>query len=151
MDQNQEDSKSPANMLGLPVELIVFIISFLSSVHDRVKLQYVSRTLRFVIERAPSLWSEFVWPYYDSREECCVMCGEHIRVLAFPNYSRAPSTLVEMLQYCSNVQHLSLPSTVVARDNLLNKGLLDPKLRKAIHSEQLRNETSANTRNWSVL
>ena len=28
--------------------------------------------------------------------------------LSFP-YSRVPSTLVEMLQYCSNVQRLSLP------------------------------------------
>ena len=55
-----------------------------------------------------------MWPY-DSRQKCTVkevlkLCGQYIRVLSFPN-GRVPSTLVEMLQYCSNVQHLSLPST----------------------------------------
>ena len=50
------------------------------------------------------------------------MCGQHMKILSFPN-SRVPSRLVKMLQYCSNVQHLSLPSTV-----------LDPQqLRKTIH------------------
>ncbi|XP_065914945.1 uncharacterized protein [Dysidea avara] len=50
------------------------------------------------------------------------VCGQHVLVLSFP-YCRVPSTLVEMLQYCSNVQHLSLPSTK-----------LDPEqLRKSIH------------------
>ena len=97
-----------------------------------------------MIDGTPSLWNEFVWPYYDSREECSVkevlkVCGQHIKVLALPNCSRAPSTLVEMLQYCSNVKHLRLPSTVVARDNLFIKGLLDPKLRKAIcHMKHLQ-------------
>ena len=36
------------------------------------------------------------------------VCGQQIKVLSFPNI-RAPLTLEEMLQYCSNVQHLSLP------------------------------------------
>ena len=50
------------------------------------------------------------------------MCGQHIKVLSFPN-SRVPSTLIDMLQYCINVQHLSLPSTK-----------LDPEqLRKTMH------------------
>ena len=106
---------SHVNLLTLPPELLVYIISFLSSLHDRVKLRYVSRWLRCVIEGTPSLWREFVWPYYDSSEECSVkealkVCGQHIKMLSFP-YSRVTSTrLVEMLQYCSNVQHLSLPS-----------------------------------------
>ena len=141
MDQDQDESheesfalmdqdKSHVNLLMLPTELLVYIISFLSSLHDKVKLRYVSRWLRYVIdhEGTPSLWREFVWPYCDSREECSVkevlkVCGQHIKVLSFP-YSRVTSTrLVEMLQYCSNVQHLSLPSTK-----------LDPKqLRMAIH------------------
>ena len=83
--------------------------------------------MRHVTEGTPSLWKEFVWPYYDNREECSVkevlkVCGQHVKVLSFP-YCRVPSTLVEMLQYCSNVQHFSLPSTK-----------LDPEqLRKPIH------------------
>ncbi|XP_065908136.1 uncharacterized protein [Dysidea avara] len=130
MDQDQDNSreKSFVNLLTLPTELLVYIISFLSSLHDRVKLRYVSRWLRCVIEETPSWWREFVWPYCDSSEECSVkemlkVCGQHIKVLSFP-YSRVTSTrLVEMLQYCSNVQHLSLPSTK-----------LDPEqLRMAIH------------------
>jgi len=51
-----------------------------------------------------------VWPYYDSHEECSVkevlkVSGQHITVLSFSN-SKLPSALVEMLQYCNNVQHL---------------------------------------------
>ena len=119
MDQN----KSLVNLLTLPTELLVYIISFLSSLHDRVKLRCVSRWLRCVIEGTPSWWREFVWPYCDSREECSVkemlkVCGQHIKVLSFP-YSRVTSTrLVEMLQYCSNVQHLSLPSTKLDPEQL---------------------------------
>ena len=128
MDQNQDNfhEESLVNLLSLPTELLVYIVSFLSSLRDRVKLRYVSRWLRCVIEETPSLWKEFVWPYYDSRDECSVkevlkVCGEHVKVLSFPS-SRVPS-LVEMLQYCSNVQHLSLPSTK----------LVPEQLRKAIH------------------
>jgi len=40
--------------------------------------------------------------------------GQYIKVLSFPN-SRVPSTLVEMLQYCSNV---SLPSTKLGYEQL---------------------------------
>ena len=63
-----------------------------------------------------------MWPYYDSHGECSVkemlkMCRQHIKLLSFPN-SRVPSTLVEMLQYCSNVQHLSLPSTKLDPEQL---------------------------------
>ncbi|XP_065907093.1 uncharacterized protein [Dysidea avara] len=125
MDQDQDKSReeSLVNLLTLPTELLVYIISFLSSLHDRVKLRYVSRLLRCVIEGTPSLWREFVWPYYDSSEECSVkkvlkMCGQHVIMLSFP-YSRVASTrLIEMLQYCSNVQHLSLPSTKLDPEQL---------------------------------
>ena len=100
MDQDQDNSreKSFVNLLTLPPELLVYIISFLSSLHDRVKLRYVSRWLRYVIdhEGTPSLWREFVWPYYDSSEECSVkevlkVCGQYIKMSSFP-YSRVTST-----------------------------------------------------------
>ena len=42
-----------------------------------------------------------------------------IKVLSFPN-SRVPSTLVEMLLYCSNVQYLSLPSTKLHPGNTIH-------------------------------
>ena len=126
MDQDQDNSHGEplVNLLSLPTELLVYIISFLSSLRDRVKLRYVSKCLRCVIEGTPSLWKEFVWPYYDSREKCSVkevlkVCGQHIKVLSFPN-SRVPSTLIEILQYCSNVQHLSLPSTWLDPEHLRN-------------------------------
>jgi len=125
MDHNQVNShKESINLLALPTELLVCIISFLSSLRDRVKLRYVSRWLRCVIDEMPSLWKEFVWPYYDSREECSVkevlrVCGQHVKVISFPN-CRVPSALIEMLQYCRNVQHLSLPSTKLDPEQLRN-------------------------------
>ena len=50
------------------------------------------------------------------------MYGQHVKALSF-QYCRVSSTLIEMLQCCSNVQHLSLPSIK-----------LDPEqLQKIIH------------------
>ena len=76
------------SVLALPIELLVVIVKYLSS-RDRVKLQYVSQRLRIVSE-TPSPWREYVWDYYDTREELCVKnvlqrCGEYITErLAFP-------------------------------------------------------------------
>ena len=97
-------------ILNLPTELLIVVASYLSS-RDKAKLQYVSQRLRTVSE-TPSLWREFVWDYYDTREELCVKnvlkrCGEHIKRLAFPGY--LTPKLNEMLQYCNNVRHVSLP------------------------------------------
>jgi len=124
MDQDQDNSKKKSLVGMLPTELVVHIISFLSLLRDRVKLRYVSRWFRCVIDGVPSLWKEFVWPHYDTCEEKCLkeifmVCGQHIKVLSFPN-SRVPPTLVEMLQYCSNVQHLSIPSTKLDPEQLRN-------------------------------
>ena len=98
------------SILNLPTELLVIFVSHLSS-RDRVKLRYVSQRLQIVSE-TPSLWREFVWDYYDTREELCVKnvlkrCGEHIKRLTFLGY--LTPKLDEMLQYCSNVKHVSLP------------------------------------------
>ena len=80
MDQDNFQEESLFNQLALPTELLVYIFSFLSSIRDRIKLRYVSSWLRCVIEGTPSIWKEFVWPYYDSREECSMkevlkVCG----------------------------------------------------------------------------
>jgi len=123
MDQGSAHGGSQVILSTLPTELLVYIISFLSLLNDRVKLRYVSRWLKCVIEETPSLWRCFVWPHYDSQKECCVKeilkaCGRHIKLLSFRN-TMSP-TLVEMLQYCSNVQHLSLPSTKLDLEQLRN-------------------------------
>ena len=80
--QGNSNEEYILNLLMLPTELLLCIILFLSSAHDRVKLRHVSRWLRCVIEETPSLWREFVCSYYDSHEECSVkealkVCGQH--------------------------------------------------------------------------
>jgi len=128
MDQGQENSdrKFHVDLVILPTELLVYIISFLSSLRDRVKLRYVSRWLRCVTEGTPSLWKKFIWRYYGSREECCLkevlkVCGQNIEVFCFLTRSvPGPSTLVEMVQYCGNVQHFSLPETELDLEVLRN-------------------------------
>jgi len=107
--------KLPSTLLTLPVELLVYIFAFLATPRDKAKLRYVSRALRNVIE-IPSLWSEFVWPNYDSREEFCVCsllksCGGSMKRLLFPDHVPPPLKLVSMFQNCKNVIELSLPTT----------------------------------------
>ena len=137
MDLDDSNEEFLVNLLTLPTELLVYIISFLSSILDRLNMRYVSSWLRCVIEGTPSLWKEFIWPYYDHYQECKMknfkvlkVCGRHIKVLSFPK-SRVPLTLVEMLQYCSNVQHLSLPSAK------LNPGQLRIMMNHMTHLEIL--------------
>jgi len=96
--------------LSLPTELIVIVISFLSS-RDKVKLQYVSHSLRQIVTETPSLWRKFEWNYYDTREELRVESelkrhGEHIIRLAFPGYL---TPQLNVFQHCNNLRHLSLP------------------------------------------
>jgi len=105
-------SEGSVQLLNLPVELLVYITSFLPAIRDRMKLRYVSRRLRTVSE-TPSLWSEFVWPLYDRREERSVMsvlkrCGEYIKRMFFPDHV-TPSILIKMLNHCNNVTELRLP------------------------------------------
>ena len=110
-------------LLQLPMEMLVYIISFLSSLHDKIKLQYVSKWLKDAIEGTPSLWKEFVLPYCDSKEEHSVIeilrvCGQHVKILSFPQCKLFPSIIIEMLQCCSNVQHLDLSSTTLDPDQV---------------------------------
>ena len=104
--------RPPIQFLSLlPVELLVYVISFLNF-RDKVKLRYVSKRLRTISE-TPSLWRNFVWPHYDYLEERCLCnflkaCGNHIVQFSFPHHVMA-SKLVKFFQHCSNVRHLSLP------------------------------------------
>ena len=108
MDQDQ--SLVEVSILNLPIELLDIIATYLSP-RDRLKLRCVSQGLRVVSETS-LLWREFVWDYYDTREEHCVKYvlkrfGKHIKRLAFPGY--LTPKLNEMLRYCNNVRHVSLP------------------------------------------
>ena len=109
MDLDARDSY----IVTFPMELLVAIASWLP-VRERMRLQCVSRRLRSAGE-APSLWRDFVWDYFGLREEFCVsktlkVYGCHIRRLGFPGYL---SPNLELLKYCSNVRHLSLPVTMI--------------------------------------
>ena len=128
-DESEDDLKTP-NLLSLPDEVLVKIISFLPGIRDRVKLRYVSRKLRSISTESPSLWREFVW-FVNPRAEQCLhnvmkACGAHIKRLSFhhliqtnvlPTSSQKAriklvkmSEMVKMLQYCNNVTHLNLPA-----------------------------------------
>jgi len=111
---DHEEIQCNSILLSLPTELLVHIASFLTTTRDRVTLWNVSRRLRSVTE-VPSLWSEFVWSYYRSSDEGCVssvlkVCGQYVKHLSFPHHV-TPSKLVKMLDYCSNIIELSLPTT----------------------------------------
>ena len=106
------------NFITLPSELLVYILSFLKITRDLVKLWYISRRFRSVCETS-SLWRDFIWPHFDSREGRCLKsvlrsCGQYIRRLSFPRHVM-PSKLISMLQHCSNV---SLPMNKLTPDQL---------------------------------
>jgi len=100
----------------LPNELIVLIISFLTTVRDKVSLRCVSKRLRSICE-TPILWRTFEWPCYEDRdcEELCLQsvlksCGEYVQLLSFPDHV-PPSKLVNLLDYSRNVMQLNIPMT----------------------------------------
>ena len=115
------------NILDLPAELLVFIISFLSSC-DVVKLRYVSKSLR-VFTEVPSVWRKFVWPYYRRSEKMSVIkvlkvFGIHIRRLSLTNYDdQLPPNLYcgLMLNTCTNVINLTLLTQVPLNNDKLKK------------------------------
>ena len=76
-------------LVDIPIEVLVYIVSFVVSARDKVKLRYTSRLLRMVAE-TPSLWKDFIWPYFDIREERAInsvlkSCGRHVKQLVFPS------------------------------------------------------------------
>ena len=128
-DREEEDAKT-LHLLSLPNEVLVKIISFLPETLDRLTLRYVCRKLREV-SLTPSLWRVFVWADCSCREEkrlynVMETCGVHIKRLSFPQQLVIPDALpiingttqrlmkisgmVKVLQHCSNLTHLNLPS-----------------------------------------
>ena len=135
-DQDKDPDTLRENLLSLPNEVLVRILSFLPEIRDRIKLRCVSRKLRSISE-TPSLWRDFVWADYyrgDEKRLCNIVkvCGVHIRRLSFPQKliqpSREPrgdvpknvtgatlksmpiSQMVKVLHYCKNLIHLRLPA-----------------------------------------
>ena len=110
-------NKAERTLESLPTELLVYIVSFLPTIREKAKLRYVSRRLRSVGE-ASSLWSEFVWPHFDNREELCVknlldVCAHHVKRIGFPDHVRL-SRLLKPLSRCCKLTQLSLPSAELA-------------------------------------
>ena len=96
----------------LPVEVLVYIFSFLSTC-DIVRIRCVSKTLRSVGE-IPSLWEKFMWLRYAPRDDILLKSvlktfGKHIKRFRFAHHI-APAKLQVLLKFCKNVVHLSLPS-----------------------------------------
>jgi len=131
---DSKDHSEDSTLENLPTELLVYIASFLSTIREKAKLRYVSRRLRSVGE-ASSLWSEFVWPQYDSREELCVknllgVCAHHVKTIGFPDGVRL-SVLLKPLSRCYKLTQLSLPTAEL-------DGLSPDKFRNTLqHMEQL--------------
>ena len=117
MEQNiaaQQATEPLRHLDELPIELLVYIFSFLPTSRDLVRLRYVSRKIRSISETS-TLWKNFLWPWYDSCEEKSVyevlkVCGTHIKRLTFPVVSRgmASSTAMKFLQHCCNVTEITL-------------------------------------------
>jgi len=103
-------------------ELLVYILSFLGNIRDRVKLRYVSRRLQSISRETPSLWREFIWAHLDINEERCVKnvlksCGQHVKRMSFPDHVM-PSKLTTLLQHCINLIELSIPSSKLSPNQL---------------------------------
>ena len=120
---NKEKTEySARHLLAFPTELLVYVLSFLTSVsRDLAKMRYVSRKFRTVCQ-TPSLWRNFSWSQFDVREGCCVKnvlkkCGKHVKRLSFSHHVNS-SKLIPMLKYCCNIVQLSIPTTKLNIDQL---------------------------------
>jgi len=121
MENSNADEAPLTNFLTLPIELIVYILSFLTS-RDIFKLRCVSRKLRSVSE-TPSLWRECVWPLLTVSEERCVdnvlkACGQYVKRLCLPDHAPTPAKMIRLLQHCKDLKELCIPTWQVSFDKL---------------------------------
>ena len=80
----QDDTNS--SLSNLPTEVVVEIFSYLP-ISDKMRMQYISPRFKHIME-VPSLWKDFVWPYYKPLQVCSVSKilkakGEHVRRIFF--------------------------------------------------------------------
>ena len=96
-----------------------FDIWIFSLPRDRMKLHYVrSQRIRKAVE-IPFLWKHIILPFYDQQERNSIrrvlmLCGEKVKQLSFFNLS----ILIEDIKECTNLVHLSLPSTKICVSKL---------------------------------
>ena len=118
MEQSVDSSCRSYTLVALPMELLIYIFSFVTSTRERVKLRYVSQRLRAAMETS-LLWRDFIWPHFDFSEERSInsvlhACGTHVKQLSFPDLVIP----LKSLQLCRNVVQLSLPSTKLSLTQL---------------------------------
>ena len=105
-----EDDNYCTSLLILPTELLLMVLTYLST-QDIISMQFVSQRIKEISE-IPSLWKKFVWPDCEPDHICVSKVlkihGEHVRQLFLPVHV-TPVSLLEMIQYCPKVTHLSLP------------------------------------------
>ena len=126
MDQNVESNGESMNIVTLPSELLVYILSFLNNVCYIAKLRIVSRRLRSVCE-TPLLWREFIWPHLDIHEQRYVknllkLYGQYVKQLSFSDHVMVmpPVEFTAMLRHCVNLVELHIPTTKLSCDQLGN-------------------------------
>ena len=128
-----EDDNYCASLLILPTELLLMILTYLS-IQDIISMQFVSQRIKDISE-TPSLWEKFVWPDYEPDHICVSKAlkihGEYVKQLFLPVHVTLAS-LLEMIQYCPMVKHLSLP-----RYTQLNLDHLEEIVHTMTHLEQL--------------
>ena len=95
----------------LPAEMLVYLFSFLPT-PDKAKLRYVSRRIRCAVQ-TPSLWKCFIWKNYQPRHDRCMRsllrtCAKQATCISVSDHV-TPSKLVNMVQHCLSVRHLTLP------------------------------------------
>ena len=93
----------------LPVELLMYLLTFVTSTRDRVSLWLVSCKFRSIME-IPSLWREFCWSLHEEQSIVKVLksCGRYIETLSFPDHVPSPAPAI-ISQYCNHVTTLSVP------------------------------------------
>lgn len=111
---NSAGTVTQSTLITLPVEVLVYIVSFLCT-RGKVKIRYVCKRLRFISD-VPSLWEEFTWLGYEQRDDRLLksvlkVLGRHVKRLHFADHV-APSRLEGMLKFCKNVTHLSIATTI---------------------------------------
>ena len=122
------------SLVNLPTELLVIILSYLP-IRDIISMQFVSQRFKEISE-IPLLWKRFIWPDYEPRHVCSVSkilkaYGEHVRQIFFPSHL-TPANVLEMVQCCPKVAHLSLP-----RHTQLSLDHLEEIVHTMTHLEQL--------------
>ena len=109
----QGDSNCCSSLIYLPVEILFYIISCLST-RDKIQMRYVCQKFRQISE-TPVLWKKFIWSDWEPRHVRHVSnvlkgcCGEHVREIVFPAHVM-PTKILEMVQCCKKVTHLRLPT-----------------------------------------